>query len=114
MKDDDYSLLVFLNDVIIAIFDCSLFSLFIFQDLTASGTVYIDHNLSFEYRDSMRYNYLSVSTDGTTLLSVSIDESNNEGFDLIIAEIITVSPEKSHDGTTFQIFICKCNPNFYF
>jgi alpha 1,3-glucosidase len=82
MKDDDYTLLVFLND-----------------DLTASGTVYIDDNLSFEYRDSMRYNYLSLSTDGTTLLSVSIDESNNEGFDLVIAEIITVNPEKSRDGS---------------
>jgi hypothetical protein len=50
-------------------------------------------------------NYLSLSTDGTTPLFVSIDESNNEGFDLIIAEIITVNLEKSQDGSTFQIFM---------
>jgi hypothetical protein len=53
-------------------------------------------------------NYLSLSTDGTTPLFVSIDESNNEGFDLIIAEIITVNLEKSQDGSTFHF------PNFYF
>jgi hypothetical protein len=76
MKDDDYSLLVFLNDVIIAILDCSLFLLFMFQDLTATGTVYIDDNLSFEYRDSMRYNYVSLVSYGNIIVYSSIDDSD--------------------------------------
>ncbi|KAH0815763.1 hypothetical protein GEV33_007028 [Tenebrio molitor] len=59
MKDDDYSLLVFLND-----------------DLTATGTVYIDDNLSFEYRDSMRYNYVSLVSYGNIIVYSSIDDSD--------------------------------------
>jgi hypothetical protein len=101
MKDDDYTLLVFLNDVIIAILDCSLFLLFMFQDLTATGTVYIDDNLSFEYRDSMRYNYVSLVSYGNIIVYSSIDDSDSEDFDLNIAEIITVTSET----VTFKTYL---------
>jgi hypothetical protein len=81
MKDDDYTLFQFLKN-----------------DSTATGTVYIDDNLSFEYRDSLRYNYVSLVSYGNIIVYSSIDDSDSEGFDLNIAEVITVIPETSHDG----------------
>jgi alpha 1,3-glucosidase len=82
MKDDYYTLFAFLKN-----------------DSTATGTVYIDDNLSFEYRDSMRYNYVSLVSYGNIIVYSSIDDSDSEGFDLKIEEVITVTPETSHDGS---------------
>jgi alpha 1,3-glucosidase len=82
MKDDYYTLFAFLKN-----------------DSTATGTVYLDDNLSFEYRDSMRYNYVSLVSYGNIIVYSSIDDSDSQGFDLKIEEVITVIPETSYDGS---------------
>ncbi|RZC40267.1 Gal mutarotas 2 domain containing protein [Asbolus verrucosus] len=79
MKDDGYTLIAILDDV----------------NLSASGTVYIDDNLSFDYQDSLKYNYISLTANATNVVVSYIDNSDSEGFELVIDEVITVSLVKS-------------------
>jgi hypothetical protein len=41
---------------------------------------------------------VSLVSYGNIIVYSSIDDSDSEGFDLNIAEVITVIPETSHDG----------------
>jgi hypothetical protein len=99
MKDDYYTFICISKECNAYHVPCFfIFTIFIVKDSTATGTVYLDDNLSFEYRDSMRYNYVSLVSYGNIIVYSSIDDSDSQGFDLKIEEVITVIPETSYDG----------------
>ncbi|XP_063907237.1 neutral alpha-glucosidase AB-like [Zophobas morio] len=58
---------------------------------TATGTLYVDDTLSFEYKDSQKYSYLSLEALEYDVVLSPIDDSEDEDFDIFVGVIVTIT-----------------------